>query len=353
MPSLIGLLRLFKLPFISLATPAPETFKGKTILITGAASGIGLAAAQHFAHFGASRIILGVRSLRKGNAAAQTLLSTSSNADLRVDSWELDLMSFESVVKFSEKCKRDAGRIDVAIMNAGKASTKFELSPDGWESLMQVNVLSTAFLSCLLLSQLVTTSKKTILKTGDGLGGVGLPHFVIVGSDAHYQVEFRERNEKDILAALNTERSFKGHEFDRYCVSKLFDLYIAVELAALVPRVKGSPIVVVNCVTPGFCASGLLAQSGEPPLILRVLQWLVARTPEKGALCYVDAASKGEESHGQYLNHQKVWKPGELATSEEGVELRAKVWSEILDELEKIRPDTRSLLAFHDEIWGT
>jgi len=34
----------------------------------------------------------------------------------------------------------------------------------------------------------------------------------------------------------------------------------------------------------------------------------VARTPEKGALCYVDAASKGEESHGQYLNHQKVWK---------------------------------------------
>jgi len=36
-------------------------------------------------------------------------------------------MSFESVVKFSEKCKRDAGRIDVAIMNAGKASTKFEL----------------------------------------------------------------------------------------------------------------------------------------------------------------------------------------------------------------------------------
>ena len=42
-----------------------------------------------------------------------------------------------------------------------------------------------------------------------------------------------------------------------------------------------------------------------------------------------------------------------MATSEEGVELRAKVWSEILDELEKIRPDTRSLLAFHDEIWGT
>lgn len=213
-------------------------------------------------------------------------------------------MSYESVMKFAEKCKKEAGRIDVAIMNAGKVAPKFQLSPAGWESVLQVNVLSTAMLSCLLLSQFIESANS---EASVGERARNVPHLVIVGSDSHYQAQFPERKEDNILASLNTESSFKGHEFDRYCVSKLFDLYITSQLANLVPRVKGSPTVVVNCVTPGFCASGLLAQSGEPPLVLRIFQWLVARTPEKGALCYVDAAVKGEESHGKYLNHQRVW----------------------------------------------
>ncbi|KAE9364164.1 NAD(P)-binding protein [Stipitochalara longipes BDJ] len=351
MPSLIGLLRLFQISFISLTTPAPDAFKKKTTLITGGASGIGLAAAQHFANLGASRIIIGVRSTEKGNAVAHNLSSMSYNDGLQINVWELDMMSFESVIKFAEKCKREVRRIDVAIMNAAKVSSNYELSSDGWESVLQVNVLSTALLSYLLLFQLIGNAKD--LETSDGSSGsesVSTPRLVIVGSDAHYQAGFPERNKNDILAALNTERSFKDHEFDRYCVSKLFDLYIAIELAALVSRMKGSPIVIVSCVTPGFCASGLLAQSGDPPLILRIFQWLVARTPEKGALCYVDAAVKGDESHGKYLNHQNSCKPGELVTSEEGVTVRLKVWSEILGALEKIRPDIRSVLSCHNEI---
>ena len=255
MPSLLGLLRLFNLPFISLTTSAPDAFENKTILLTCGASGIGLAAAQHFAQLGTSRIILGVRSIEKGNTIAHSLSSISSNADLQIDVWELDMMSFESVVKFSKRCGREVRGIDVAVMNAGKAVSKFELSSDGWESELQVNVLSTALLSCLLLSQLVETAKTQTQEINNGLGGIGTPHLVIVGSDAHYQAEFPERNENNILESLNIERSFNGHEFDRYCVSKLFDLYIAIELAARVPRVKGSPMVVVNCVTPGFCAT--------------------------------------------------------------------------------------------------
>lgn len=301
MPSLIGILRLFKLPFIYLSAPPPGTFEGKTILITGGASGVGLSAVQHFAHLGASRIIIGVRSLSKCEAVKATLESDNSvTQDLRIDVWELDLMSFASVNAFAERCKMEGGKIDVAVMNAGKVADKFELSSDGWESVLQVNVLSTALLSCLLLPLLLNSAKS------EPSGGV--PHLVIVGSDSHFQVLFPERKEDNILAALNTETSFKGHEFDRYCVSKLFDSYIAIELANLVPREKGSPVVVVNCVTPGFCASGLLAQASQPPLALRIFQWLLARTPEQGALCYIDAAVKGEESHGKYLNHQVVYK---------------------------------------------
>jgi NAD(P)-dependent dehydrogenase (short-subunit alcohol dehydrogenase family) len=242
-----------------------------------------------------------VRSVSKGDAVKSSLESDASvTQELKIDVWELDMMNFASVAAFAERCKREGGKIDVAVMNAGKVTQKYELSPDGWESVLQVNVLSTALLSCLLLPLLVESAKS-------GASG-GVPHLVIVGSDAHYQALLPERKEDNILEALNTEISFKGHEFDRYCVSKLFDSYIAIELAKLVPMEKGSPVVVVNSVTPGFCSSGLLAQSGQPPLVLRIFQWLLARSPDKGALCYVDAAIKGEESHGKYLNHQVVYR---------------------------------------------
>lgn len=101
MPSLIGLLRLFKLPFINLSSPPPDTFKHQTILITGANSGVGLEAARHFGRLGASHIILAVRSVEKGLAAAEVLSSASPST--RIDVWEVDLDSFDSVKAFLHK----------------------------------------------------------------------------------------------------------------------------------------------------------------------------------------------------------------------------------------------------------
>jgi NAD(P)-dependent dehydrogenase (short-subunit alcohol dehydrogenase family) len=295
MASLIGLLRLFKLPFIYLSLPPPDTFKDQTILTTGANAGVGFEAARHFAHLGASRIILGVRSLEKGQAARESISSTSPATAINV--WEVDLDNFASVKAFAARCE-ELPRLDVAIMNAGMATSEGKVSPDGWERLLQVNVLSTALLSCLLLPQLVK-SAKAYPETQ--------PHLVVVSSDTHIQAKLAERNQSNILESLNTEASFKAAPFDRYCVSKLFDAYIAIELADLIPQIDGKPVVTVNYVTPGFCKSEFLKKVGEPPLVLRILEKLLARTPEYGALCYVDAAHKGVESHGKYLNHQKVY----------------------------------------------
>lgn len=296
MASIIGLLRLFKLPFIRLSTPPSDTFKNQTILITGANAGVGFEAAKDFAQLGASRIILGVRSLEKGQAARDTIHSTSPAAKINV--WEVDLDNFASVKSFAAQCEKELPRLDVAIMNAGLATSKGNVSPDGWEGLLQVNVLSTALLSCLLLPQMVKSAKAYP-------GSVH--HLSIVSSDAHLQSKFAERNQPNILESLNTKASFDAAPFDRYCVSKLFDAYIAIELANLVPEIDRKPIVIVNYVTPGFCKSGLLKKVGEPPLVLRILEWLLARTPEYGALCYIDAACKGVESQGKYLNHQRAY----------------------------------------------
>jgi hypothetical protein len=103
---------------------------------------------------------------------------------------------------------------------------------------------------------------------------------------------------------------------------------------------------------------------GELLFVLKVVQSLLARTTEKGALCYVDTACKGKESHGKYLNHQKVYRyfafsrlfewtadltrPEEFVTSVEGVRIRGEVWSEILNALEKAMPNIRGMISFRN-----
>ena len=84
----------------------------------------------------------------------------------------------------------------------------------------------------------------------------------------------------------------------------MFDAYIAIELANLTPEVERRPSVIVNYVRPGFCKSELLAKTGQPLLALKIAEWLLARTPAYGALCYTEAACKEGKSRGKYLNHQ-------------------------------------------------
>ena len=121
----------------------------------------------------------------------------------------------------------------------------------------------------------------------------------------------------------------------------------------------------LSTVTSGFCASGLLVQSSDQPLVLRVLQWVVARRPEQGALYCVDAVVNGEESHEKYLNHEAVCRYvdirtsgslcpsmnrlGQYVASKKTMRVRGKVWSEIFDALEKARPDIKSIVAFQNE----
>lgn len=296
MASLIGLLRLLKLPFIWLSTPAPDIFKDQTILITGGNVGVGFEAARHFARLGASRIVLGVRTLEKGQAAMDAISSEFPATKLNV--WLVNLEKFASVKAFAAKCEKELPGLDVAIMNAGMGSSNYELTVDGWERTLQVNVLSTALLSILLLPQMV--------KSANASPG-SLHHLTIVSSDAYLQAVFPERNEPKILENLNTEASLNRAPFDRYAVSKLLDAYIAIELSNRVPQLGNRPAVIVNYVTPGFCKSELLSKAGEPPLVLKILERLLARTAEYGALCYVDAACRGVESHGKYLNHQTLY----------------------------------------------
>ncbi|KAL4959341.1 putative short-chain dehydrogenase [Aspergillus stella-maris] len=334
---------LFNLLFTKLTLPPASEIRGKTTLITGANTGLGRETARHALALGADKVILGVRTLSKGEDAKADIEQTTGTTN-KVLVWPIDMESFASVGAFADRAKAyvdKGGKLDIAIMNAGIGSMMYRVTDDGWERTLQINVLSTALLSLILLPLLVHSSKTAPSSSADR------PHLTIIASDAHRQAKFPERNSDNILHRLNEESQWAKSQKDagmleRYAVSKLFAIFITIELARLVPRdEKEEPIVLVNCLTPGFCKSDLLKRE-KAPLMLKVVQALTARTVEEGSKTYLYAATRGLEGHGKWFEHQVIGDPGPNVTAPEQTAVREKVWEEIVAVLKGVDPALRT-----------
>jgi NAD(P)-dependent dehydrogenase (short-subunit alcohol dehydrogenase family) len=122
---------------------------GKSVLITGANSGIGFEAAKHFASMNPARLIIVCRSQEKGEIASKgtrlpegLLLWTYyfilaikdstgyQNVEIRI----MEQGSFSSVVAFADKFEQEGRKIDILVANAGVAHLQYSTTEDGWES---------------------------------------------------------------------------------------------------------------------------------------------------------------------------------------------------------------------------
>lgn len=115
--------------------PPLMSFKGQTVLVTGATAGLGLAAAVHFATLGA-RVIMTSRGLSQGNSAKEHIEQRAGIVGQgRIYVMELDMSRYSSCLSFVNQLKQsEAGRtgLDVAILNAGLINVDFVQSPQGW-----------------------------------------------------------------------------------------------------------------------------------------------------------------------------------------------------------------------------
>jgi NAD(P)-dependent dehydrogenase (short-subunit alcohol dehydrogenase family) len=118
------------------------SFAGRTVIVTGANSGLGLVTARELARVGASTI-LAVRNLDKGAAAAAQM---SGDVEVR----RLDLQSLASIREFADGIER----VDVLINNAGIMAVPFALTADGFESQIGTNHLGHFALTNLLLPKI-------------------------------------------------------------------------------------------------------------------------------------------------------------------------------------------------------
>lgn len=147
---------------VKIEVPDPRkssSLKGKVAIVTGANSGLGFESARQLLTLGLSHLIVAVRSLAKGKAAA-VLLAQANKAAI-IDVWELDMESYESIQVFVRKCDSELSRIDYTILNAGVSLMKFSISPaTGHETTIQVNHISTILLTILLLTVLKAKSSR-------------------------------------------------------------------------------------------------------------------------------------------------------------------------------------------------
>jgi dehydrogenase/reductase SDR family member 12 len=129
---------------------------GKVVLVTGASSGIGLAACEGLAHLGAGVRML-VRDRERGERARAQTIERTGNEDVRV--LVGDLSDLRSVRELAERFIAGSreGRLDVLVNNAGALPRERTLSPDGVELTFATNVLG-PFLLTKLLSGLLCDS---------------------------------------------------------------------------------------------------------------------------------------------------------------------------------------------------
>lgn len=284
--------------------PPPGTdLTGHVYIVTGANVGLGLACARHLLALGSARIVMGVRSLERGEAAAGSLRAAFPAA--AVDVWELDMVSYKSVQRFAARCAdvKQMPRLDGAVLNAGLIRGVHEFCEEtGHEVVAQVNYWSTALLALLLLP----TLKDRRPASPGGEGTTRLPATLVIVSSAiaMWQKALVGLPDGRTLAEALDATPGLTEAGRNYEQTKFLEIVFAAELAARVdPR-----DVLITSVNPGLVSSTGFASDFRIVRAIASLAWPLSRTPADGAMCYVygTLGLLGPKSHGSYLSECKI-----------------------------------------------
>ncbi len=264
---------------------------GRTFLVTGGNTGIGLAAARDFARRG-GQVYLACRSREKGEAAAASIAAETGRDAARF--LELDLADLSSVRRCATEFLALGQDLHVLLNNAGVAGRR-GLTRDGFELTFGVNHLGHFVLTTALLDCLAANAPARV---------------VTVSSDAHYQAQGI-----DFGAVRRRTRSVTG--LPEYAVSKLSNVLFSQELAR---RTAGRGIT-TYALHPGVVASDIWRRVPWPvrPLLTRRMA-----TTEEGARTPVYCATSPgvAAATGRFYIDSREREPNPVATAE----LAALLW---------------------------
>jgi NAD(P)-dependent dehydrogenase (short-subunit alcohol dehydrogenase family) len=245
---------------------------GRVAVITGANTGIGYEAAAVLARRGA-HVVLAVRNLDKGKAAAERITTATPHADVTLQ--KLDLTSLDSIRAAADDLRAAYRGIDLLINNAGVMTTPKTTTADGFELQFGTNHLGHFALTGQLLDNMLPVEGSRV---------------VTISSNGHRfgSIDF---------ADLQSERSY--NRLRAYGQAKLANLLFTYELNRRLSQ-KGAPTIAVAA-HPG--SSNTELTRNLPDLIRRPVQvvWnLLAQDAAGGALPTLRAATDPTVRGGQY-----------------------------------------------------
>ncbi|MBA2240534.1 MAG: SDR family NAD(P)-dependent oxidoreductase [Solirubrobacterales bacterium] len=144
--------------------PQPSVLEGRDVLVTGASSGLGEAAAELLAGAGA-RVHMVVRNLEKGEDV-RAAISERTGGGLRV--WRCDVSDLDSVGELARSFTAEVGELAALVHNAGAMPPKRERSAQGIELTLATNVIGPFLLTGLILSSLRSGVPSRIISVSSG-----------------------------------------------------------------------------------------------------------------------------------------------------------------------------------------
>jgi NAD(P)-dependent dehydrogenase (short-subunit alcohol dehydrogenase family) len=272
---------------------------GRTAVVTGANSGLGLVTARELARNGAL-VVMACRNMEKGRSAHAEVEAAASGPKPELE--ELDLASLDSVRSFAQRFGEKQQGLDLLINNAGVMASPRRHTADGFELHLGTNHLGHFVLTNLLLPLMEGRRDARV---------------VTLSSNAHKTVRG--------IAFDNLNGDRRYFRWNAYGQSKLANLLFALELDR---RLRAERSTVKSIAAhPGYAATNL--QSAAAPVVDRLVMTLgnavVAQSDEMGALPVLYAATEPDLEGGAYVGpdgiaeqrgHPKVVSPNRAARDE-------------------------------------
>jgi NAD(P)-dependent dehydrogenase (short-subunit alcohol dehydrogenase family) len=253
----------------------PQT--GRTAVVTGANSGLGLVTARELARAGA-HVVMGCRDTSRGEQARDRLLRDVPGADVEVRA--LDLASLRSVREFAGAVRAATPALDVLVNNAGVMAIPRQTTEDGFEQQLGTNHLGHFALTGLLLPALLSRPASRVVTVSSTMHKPG-------------RIAFDD---------LMGERSYR--KWTAYSQSKLANLLFAYELQRRLTAAGAGTISVAA--HPGYAATNLqqvgprMEGSRIGALLMSAGNRLFAQSEEMGALPQLYAATAPEVRGGEF-----------------------------------------------------
>ncbi|MFC9760678.1 SDR family oxidoreductase [Rhodococcus jostii] len=277
---------------------------GRTMVVTGATSGLGLETCRQLARRGATVVLVGRDQDRIDAVIAE--LSESTDRD-RLNSALADLSSLDRARRLSEELLHRFPRIDVLVNNAGIDVGHRQLTVDGFEEMFAVNYLAPFVLATSLAPAMAQAS------TADAAGYRHPARIVDVSSSGH------RGGHLDFDDLDGTKDTFHGQR--AYNNSKLALILFTRELA----RRSDPARLVVNCADPGFVRGTSLGRGLFGYQVVGPLLTPFAADVAKAAdtVVWTATATESGKFTGEYVKGCKVVHPSKDARD---AELAARLW---------------------------